>query len=116
MSLNNISEQQMKNGRFAVLLAAILWGTTGMVASFAAQLSPLAIGAFAMGIGGLLQAMIARKKLIRDIDKLLTVKRELLIGALAVAIYPLAFYTAIKFSGITIGTVISIATAPFAGV
>ncbi|ABM03898.1 hypothetical transmembrane protein DUF6 [Psychromonas ingrahamii 37] len=116
MSLNNISEKQIKNGRFAVLLAAILWGTTGTVASFAPQLSPLAIGAFAMGIGGLLQAMIARKKLISDIDKLLTVKRELLIGALAVAIYPLAFYTAMQFSGITIGTVISIATAPFATV
>lgn len=116
MSLNNISEKQIKTGRFAVLLAAILWGTTGTVASFAPQLSPLAIGAFAMGIGGLLQTVMARKKIISDIDKLLTVKKELLIGALAVAIYPLAFYTSMQFSGITIGTVISIATAPFATV
>ena len=43
-------------GTLAVLLAAILWGTTGTVASFAPEFSPFTIGALAMGGGGLLQA------------------------------------------------------------
>lgn len=39
--------------------------------------------------------------------------RILLLGAASVAIYPLAFYTSMRFSGVAIGTVVSIATAPF---
>ena len=51
-------------GFIAVQFAAFLWGTTGTVASFAPNLSPLAIGAAAMGGGGLLQALLARKSII----------------------------------------------------
>lgn len=39
-------------GIFAVLLAAVLWGTTGTAATFATGVSPLAIGSVAMGTGG----------------------------------------------------------------
>ena len=42
-------------GIVAVLGAAALWGTTGTVATFAPEVGPLAIGAAALGIGGLLQ-------------------------------------------------------------
>lgn len=45
------------SGFIAVLIASILWGTTGTAASYAPNLSPLAIGAIAMGGGGLLQAL-----------------------------------------------------------
>ncbi|WP_202112877.1 MULTISPECIES: hypothetical protein [unclassified Gilliamella] len=41
-------------GILAVILASILWGTTGTVASFAPSLSPLLIGSLAMGVGGIL--------------------------------------------------------------
>lgn len=50
-------------GFIAVLFAAFLWGTTGTVASFAPNLSPLAVGAAAMGGGGLLQALLHEKVL-----------------------------------------------------
>ncbi|MCC3307720.1 EamA family transporter [Psychrobacter sanguinis] len=37
----------------------------------------------------------------------------LLIGAICVAIYPLAFYSSMRLAGVAIGTFISIASAPF---
>ncbi|PPC75914.1 EamA family transporter [Pokkaliibacter plantistimulans] len=109
-------EKQSRHGVLAVLLASFLWGTTGTVASFASQLSPLAIGAFAMGVGGLLQALQARSQLRQDIARLLQVKPRLLLGGMAIAVYPLAFYSSMKLAGVAAGTVISIATAPFATV
>ncbi|MGV3069534.1 EamA family transporter, partial [Proteus mirabilis] len=46
-----ISSGQRLGGIVGVLIAAILWGTTGTAATYAPGLSPLAIGAVAMGIG-----------------------------------------------------------------
>ena len=43
----------------SVLLAAILWGTTGTAAAFAPDVPAMAIGAVAMGGGGFLQALLA---------------------------------------------------------
>lgn len=37
-------------GIAAVLAASVLWGTTGTAATFASGVSPLAIGAVAMGV------------------------------------------------------------------
>lgn len=99
-------------GFFAVLLAAFLWGTTGTVASFAPNLSPLTIGAAAMGGGGLLQALLARKNILNQLANIRPNLGMLFIGILSVAIYPLAFYSSMNLAGITIGTVISIGTAP----
>lgn len=102
-----------QSGHWAVLLAALLWGTTGTVASFAPQIGSLAIGAFAMGIGGLLQALLARKQLRHSWRDLLADKPLLVSGGIAVAIYPLAFYSSMRMAGVAIGTVITIASAPF---
>ncbi|WP_145584739.1 EamA family transporter, partial [Yersinia intermedia] len=88
------------------------WGTTGTAATFAPAVSAVAIGAVAMGFGGLLQAMIAAGSITRYIDKLLQQWRLLLIGVSAVAIYPLAFYASMHLAGVTVGTVISIGSAP----
>src|SRR5699024_6130796 len=46
-------------GLAATTLTPILWGTTGTAAPFAPGLGPLALGAAALGVGGLLQAAIA---------------------------------------------------------
>lgn len=99
-------------GFIAVLLAAFLWGTTGTAASFAPNLSPLTIGAVAMGGGGLLQALLARKNIISHFSNIKRHINFILLGMLSVAIYPLAFYTSMYYAGITIGTVVSIGTAP----
>lgn len=52
-------------GTLAVLGSAALWGTTGTAATFAPEVGPLAMGAAALGIGGLLQALIALPALSR---------------------------------------------------
>ncbi|MEZ8237068.1 DMT family transporter [Vibrio splendidus] len=111
LAINRVNEFQ--TGTLAILFASILWGTTGTVASFAPDLSPLAIGAFSMGVGGLMQAGLAYRKILFAFDKLLQNKKLLGVSAVALAVYPLAFYSSMKLSGVAIGTVVSIATAPF---
>lgn len=111
LAINRVNEFQ--TGTLAILFASILWGTTGTAASFAPDLSPLAVGAFSMGVGGLMQAGLAYRKVLFAFDKLLQNKRLLAVSALALTVYPLAFYSSMKLSGVAIGTVVSIATAPF---
>lgn len=103
-----------QNGAIAILLASFLWGTTGTVASFAPDVSPLAIGAFAMGVGGLLQALVALKNLQRNARQLWQLKGYVIGGAIGIAIYPLTFYSAMHLAGVAIGTVVTIGSAPFA--
>lgn len=104
--------QHHSRGMAAILAASLLWGTTGTAATFAPDISPLAIGAFAMGVAGLLLMMCSLGELIRDRIQLLSLRRSLLLGGLAVAIYPLAFYSSMRLSGVAVGTVVSIASAP----
>ncbi|MDF2785485.1 MAG: rane protein [Pantoea eucrina] len=107
-----LSSGQRLSGITGVLVAAILWGTTGTAATFAPELSPLAIGAVAMGVGGLLQGLIAAGTLLRQRRLIAGQWQYLLTGAIAVAVYPLAFYASMRYAGVTTGTVISIGSAP----
>ncbi|EPP2130637.1 MULTISPECIES: DMT family transporter [Vibrio] len=100
-------------GTLSILFASTLWGTTGTAASLAPDVSALAIGAFSMGIGGFMQACLSVKSLKRDFRKVVHKKKTLLVSIIALATYPLAFYSSMRFAGVAIGTVISISTAPF---
>ena len=99
-------------GVVAIVIASVLWGTTGTAASFAPEISSLAIGAFAMGVGGLLLALKSRATLRQVLPRLQQQRALMLWGALAVALYPLAFYSAMRIAGVAVGTLISIASAP----
>ncbi|GEO97195.1 DMT family transporter [Kocuria turfanensis] len=101
-------------GIAAILVTSVLWGTTGTAATFAPGAGPLAIGAAALGIGGLLQAAIALPALRRAQQALRTHAGLVALGAVAVAIYPLAFYSSMRLGGVAIGTVVSLASAPLA--
>ena len=101
-------------GVVCVLAASVLWGTTGTAATFAPAVGPLAIGAAAMGLGGLLQALAAAPRMVRGRAGLRTNRGVLLTGAVAVALYPLAFYTSMRLAGVAAGTVVSIGSAPLA--
>ncbi|MGB3724761.1 MAG: EamA family transporter [Glaciecola sp.] len=100
-------------GMLAIIVASLLWGTTGTAASYAPNVSALGIGAFSMGIGGVLLVLAARRQLFIDYKRILQHPWVLLLGAASVAIYPLAFYSSMRLSGVAIGTVVSIASAPF---
>lgn len=101
-------------GALCVLAASILWGTTGTAATFAPDVGPLAIGAAAMGLGGLLQALIATPQIARHTAHLREQHGTVLLGAASVAVYPLAFYSSMHLAGVAVGTVVSIGTAPLA--
>ena len=110
--LNSINHKGMGFGIFCVLAASILWGTTGTAATFAPTVSPLTIGAAAMGLGGLLQALLAMRQIKMDGSRLRDHGLFVLIGATSVAIYPLAFYSSMHLAGVTVGTVVTIGSAP----
>ncbi|GGQ19885.1 DMT family transporter [Streptomyces roseolilacinus] len=101
-------------GSLCVLAASVLWGTTGTAATFAPAVGPLAVGAVAMGLGGLLQALTAAPHIARQARELRARRGVVLLGALAVAVYPLAFYSSMRLAGVAVGTVVSIGTAPLA--
>jgi DME family drug/metabolite transporter len=100
------------SGVLALVLASLLWGTTGTSASFfPADVSPLAVGASTMGIGGLLLfAANARASVgvLRD----LAARRWVLIGAIGVFVYPLAFYAGMDLAGVAVGNVVALGSGP----
>jgi DME family drug/metabolite transporter len=101
-------------GSVCVLAAALLWGTTGTAAALAPDVGSLAVGAAAMGVGGLLQAAAALRVLRAHRAGLVAQWRTLAVAAGAVAVYPLAFYSSMRLAGVVVGTVVSIGSGPVA--
>jgi DME family drug/metabolite transporter len=95
-----------------VVLAASLWGTTGTAAFFLGpDVSPVAIGAVTMGVGGVILALwggTATLGLWRD----RSARRLLLVGAIGTVAYPLAFYSGMATAGIALGNVIALGLGP----
>ncbi|MXV45042.1 EamA family transporter [Saccharibacter sp. 17.LH.SD] len=106
------SSKETVFGLISITLAAILWGTTGVAASFAPQISAITMGAIAMGGGGLLQAIRAAPFFKKSLPALKKQWPITLLGGIAVMVYPLAFYSSMRLAGITVGTVISMGSAP----
>ena len=98
-----------------VLLAALMWGTTGTARALApSDAAPLAVGAVRIAIGGALLVVIAlvRGGLIGPRWPLLPAA----VAATAVAIYQLAFFEGVARVGVAVGTILAIGSAPaFAG-
>ena len=100
----------------AVLGACLMWGTTGIVASgMSSDVSTFAIGAFTMGVGGLILGLVT----FRGIKRILAIpgtRRWVVAGGMGVFIYPLAFYAAMHDAGVAVGNCIAIGSGPlFAG-
>ena len=99
----------------AVLLAAILWGTTGTTQTFLQDgISPFAVACVRSGIGGgvlLIIAVIMRKMNWQSWPWKWTIA-----AALSIALFQCLFFSSIRFTGVAIGTVVTIGSAPvFAG-
>ena len=90
----------------------MLWGTTGTAASFLPDaVSPIAIGASTMTVGGLLLFLFSSRASIAAVRDT-AARRWLAIGALGVFVYPLAFYSAMDQAGVAIGNVVSLGSGP----
>ncbi len=100
-----------------VLLACLLWGTTGTAQAFAPkEASPLAIGALRMTIGGtilFLSAIIKEGK----INLSSMSKRDVLLASISIALYQPLFFSGVSKTGVALGTVLAIGSAPiFSGI
>jgi DME family drug/metabolite transporter len=100
------------SGILALVVASLLWGTTGVTAAqLPADVSPLAVGAATMGIGGALLLLTApwmSGRVLRD----RVGRRWVAIGALGVVAYPLAFYAAMDLAGVAVGNVTALGSGP----
>lgn len=105
-------ENRSAAGVVALLIASLLWGTTGTSASFLpSDVGPLAVGASTMGIGGLLLFITAPRmswSVLRDRGSL----RWVALGAVGVFVYPLAFYSAMDLAGVAVGNVVALGSGP----
>lgn len=117
-------------GTRAVLLAAVLWGSTGTAAAFApAGVTPVAVGAARIVIGGLLLLLAATpggagsgadaRTRSAGLARLLSpgVRWRAALGGVSVASYQISFFSAVAATGVAVGTVMAIGSAPvFTGV
>lgn len=100
-----------------MLLGAAAWGSTGTAAHFApAGASSASIGAARIVLGGaVLFALAARRAELRAL--LAGSRASLLLATVAVAGYQLCFFSAVRLTGVAIGTVLAIGSAPvFTGI
>ncbi|MGJ9382814.1 EamA family transporter [Salipaludibacillus sp. CF4.18] len=100
-----------KGSFFLVLLGAMLWGTTGTAQFFAPENAhPIAIGTMRLAVGGsVLFLLVIFQK--RDKSIQWPVK-AILMAAVAMAAYQPLFFSAVSVTGVAIGTVIAIGSAP----
>ncbi len=99
-------------GEGLVLAAAVLWGTTGTAQAFAASgTPPVGVGAARLAIGGLalLALAVVRGRLhSRTPWPVLTT----LLAAVCIAAYQLCFFAAVASTGVAVGTLVAIGSAP----
>ncbi len=106
-------------GSAAVLLGAAAWGSTGTAAHFApVDASSASIGAARIALGGLVLLAFALRTAPRRraVRRLLTGDAgscsALVVAAAAVAGYQVCFFTAVRMTGVAVGTVVAIGSAP----
>lgn len=99
-----------------VLLAAVLWGTVGTTQTFLQQgISSIAVASVRSAIGGgvLLIAVLAMKKL--NFKKWSW--KWTILSALTIALFQSLFFTSVRFTGVAVGTVVTIGSSPvFSGI
>lgn len=99
-----------------VLLAAMLWGTVGTTQTFLSEgISSFAVAGVRSAIGGgilLIVVIILGKINFRTWSWKWTI-----LAAIAIALFQSLFFTSVRFTGVAVGTVVTIGSSPvFAGI
>lgn len=100
------------HGILLILLAAVLWGTTGTSQALAPSgAHPVTVGALRLAIGGgaLFLLALFRGQITRDCFRQPGIT---LLAALLVAAYQLAFFEAVQVTGVAVGTMVAIGSGP----
>lgn len=98
----------MRTARLHVLLAALCFGTTGTAQALGPDASPQTVGALRILAGAVLLLLVAR---------VVGAPRPpagvaLAVAALGVAGYQLCFFAAVRDTGVGVGTVVALGSAP----
>ena len=96
--------------RVYVLLAAVLFGTTGTAQAVGPEIEPLAVGTARIAIGAALLVLIALASgrfRLGGADR-----RLILLSGACVAAYQATFFAAVDDTGVAVGTVVAIGSAP----
>src|SRR3954465_9647525 len=98
--------------RVQVLLAAVCFGTTGTAHALGPDgLAPAGVGAARILVGGALLVLVAI--LLHGVRALARVQgRPALVAAAGVAVYQLAFFAAVRDTGVAVGTIVALGSAP----
>lgn len=102
-------------GVWFVLGAALLWGTTGTAQAFApAGFDPKVIGALRLSVGGV--ALLGLALYRRELGQLSEWNwLPILLAAAFTASYQLCFFSAVARTGVAVGTIVGIGSAPIFG-
>ena len=94
----------------SLILAGICFGTTGTAQALGPKgVSPLAVGSSRLLIGALLLYLFHRSAT-KSVAKI--AGRDLWLSAIGVMLYQITFFSAVKSTGVAIGTVTALGSAP----
>ena len=108
-------EEKIGSRAWMILAAGVLWGTTGTAQALAPSgAQPLTVGALRLAIGGLtlLGLALGRRAFVGGGPWPL---RSTLAAALLTALYQLSFFAAVAKTGVAVGTIVGIGSAPVVG-
>lgn len=112
--MKQLEQQGEKGGTLFILAAALLWGTTGTAQALApGGVSPVGLGALRVAVGGgaLLLLALYRRSFCGTANWPLL---PTLVSALFIAAYQLSFFAAVAATGVAVGTMVAIGSAPIA--
>jgi drug/metabolite transporter, DME family len=96
--------------RAQVLLAALCFGTTGTAQALGPDgTDPVGVGAARILVGGALLAVVA---FLRRSDKTPWAPKPVIAAVAGVAVYQLAFFAAVADTGVAVGTIVALGSAP----
>jgi DME family drug/metabolite transporter len=96
--------------RVHVLLAAVCFGTTGTAQALGPNASSVTVGAVRIAVGALL--LLAAQRMVTRDAPTAWARAPLAAAALGVAAYQLCFFAAVKDTGVAVGTVVALGSAP----
>ena len=96
--------------RALVLIAAVLFGTTGTAQALGPEAAPVEVGAARIAVGALLLAIVARA--LPDGSRRRWDVRTTVALAGGIAGYQLCFFAAVADTGVAVGTVVALGSAP----
>src|SRR3954463_15458536 len=97
--------------RLQVLLAALCFGTTGTAQALGPDgIDPSAVGSARIAVGGALLVLVALAT--RRGGGPRWALRPVLAGAAGVAVYQAAFFAAVADTGVAVGTIVALGSAP----